>query len=133
MWDKLVKAGVSPELSYYVVSMCSSNNALYTGHGHSVMNTSPSGKGFLWFKTISPDSFQKMPSMATKAESVYGVSELFAYGDPLFKPFKRPFGGSLQNDLIPFCIVKGVGYNRTNTLDPSHKPLITFLKGIDNA
>jgi hypothetical protein len=133
MWDKLVKAGVSPELSYYVMGLCSKENTLNPGYGHSVMTTSPSGKGFQWFKTLSPDSFVGMKPMSTTADSIHGVSALFTNGPFTFKSPKRPFGDCLMEDLKPFCIKSGIGYNVRYKLDPSHEPLITFLKGIDNA
>lgn len=137
-WHRLVDAGVSKELSYYVVSMMGrSEKSIYGGQGHAVMQRNPSGQAYNWFRSLTKEKVLAIGSpMSKTAPSTIGVSSLFCEG---MKPeqYKDLFGKGV--DLKQLLINHSVhtkslwGDAQIKDFSLTSPALLTTLKGIDNA
>lgn len=134
-WHSLVDAGVSKELSYYVVSMLNADGNIFGGQGHSLLQQVPDGKAFDWFRKLTLESIKAIGDpMSTGVCGTYGVSALFCSGR----------NGALHKDVFKGDDLKTLlGHYGTPAInewedkvmrfDVTNAALITRLKEIDNA
>lgn len=130
-WHKMVDAGVSKTLSYYVISMLGQENGLIGGQGHAVMGVAPSGQAYDWFRTLSKAKVLKLARpMKENAYMSYQVSQLFTGSAATGPEYKKLFG-TLQDWLKTYAEKEQKAYG-TPKLQWTPE-LFTALKGIDNA
>lgn len=130
-WHKMVDAGVSKTLSYYVMSMLGNGESILGGQGHSVMNTAPNGAAYDWFRTLSKEKVLKLSSpMKENANRNYQVSKLFT-GMGLKLPQYKNLFGNLKEWLRTYSSIPKNRYETPRIL--WSQDLFTALKGIDNA
>lgn len=134
-WHSLVDAGVSKELSYYVVSMLSADGKIIGGQGHSLLQHVPSGRAFDWFRKLTLKSIKAIEApMSTGVCGINGVSALFSSGKNTAH-YKDVFEGDNLKTLLGHygTPTRNEWGDKVMEFDVTNAALITRLKEIDNA